>query len=114
MEWVFGVPELIQKAPNIKNLTQGLKYPVDIIAYINDDALRFTSPILEESNQNLTLLNQIYSFKNRAEVQCITSLNELLSLMKKEPEVAQYIYKMPPVTYQFARYTDWFKPYLND
>jgi len=42
----------------------------------------------------------------------INCLTELLSLMAKDEDIARFIYRSAPPTYQMARYTDWIRPYL--
>ena len=37
----------------------------------------------------------------------------MLSLMSKDIEIARFIYYTGPPTYQYARYCDWIKPYLE-
>jgi hypothetical protein len=37
----------------------------------------------------------------------------MLSLMAKDDYINQYIYNMAPPNYQYARYTDWIKGYLE-
>lgn len=46
-------------------------------------------------------------------MQCITCLKELLSLMAKDRDVAAFIFRQPSHTFQYARFVDWFRPYLE-
>jgi hypothetical protein len=33
--------------------------------------------------------------------------------MSKDEDIARFVYNTSPVTYQTARFTDWFRPYLE-
>lgn len=37
----------------------------------------------------------------------------MLHLMAKDDVIARFVYKTPAHTYQCARFTDWFRSYLN-
>jgi len=37
----------------------------------------------------------------------------MLSLMSKDEDVARFVYRSAPPTYQGARYSDWIRPYLE-
>ena len=34
--------------------------------------------------------------------------------MRKDPDIAHFVYHLPPYTYQYSRFTDWFRPYLEE
>ena len=34
--------------------------------------------------------------------------------MRKDHGIARFVYHLPPSTYQCARFTDWFRPYLEE
>jgi len=38
----------------------------------------------------------------------------MLSLMSKDDVIAKFVYNTVPHTYQFARFTDWFRVYLEN
>lgn len=44
---------------------------------------------------------------------CISCLQEMLSLMAKDDVIARFVYNAAPPTYQSARFTDWIRPYLE-
>jgi len=41
-------------------------------------------------------------------------LKDLLSLCAKDDEIARFIYNTAPPTYQHARFSDWFRGYLQN
>lgn len=81
---------------------------------INEEAVKFVSPILAGTQGEESLLAQIVKCKGRFDVQCISCLKELLSVMRKDKDIARYVYHLPPSTYQCARFSDWFAPYLEE
>lgn len=44
---------------------------------------------------------------------CIKALKDLISLCLKDIDIARYIYRQAPPSYQYARYSDWFKSYIE-
>jgi hypothetical protein len=58
------------------------------------------------------LLAQLLKAKGKMDTFAINCLTELLSLMAKDEDIARFIYRSAPPTYQMARYTDWIRPYL--
>mmetsp|Transcript_18286 Transcript_18286/g.31275 ORF Transcript_18286/g.31275 Transcript_18286/m.31275 type:complete len:924 (+) Transcript_18286:1615-4386(+) len=108
LEWIFGLPELTSR--KMYNETK-YKYGVELIDRINEEVVSFMSPLIQGSNDE-ALLAQIVRCKGRNDLQCITCLKELLSLMAKDKAVARFMFHQPSHSYQFARYIDWFKPYL--
>lgn len=89
------------------------KYGLELVDRINEESMKFSSPILFGAADE-ALIAQIVKCKGRFDVQCISCLKELLSLMRKDNEVARFVYHLPPASYQCARFTDWFRPYLEE
>lgn len=110
LEWIFGVPEVVYR--KMYGDTK-YKYGLELVDKINEDSVTFSSPILYGSADE-ALIAQIIKCKDRFDVQCISCLKELLSLMKKDPIIARFVYHLPSFTYQGARFTDWFRPYLEE
>jgi hypothetical protein len=111
LEWVFGIPEVVSR--KIYGAAR-CKYGVELVDRVNEEATKFTSPILFGAAGDEALIAQIVKCKGRFDVQCISCLKELLSLMRKDPEIARFVYHLPPSTYQCARFTDWVRPYLEE
>jgi hypothetical protein len=42
----------------------------------------------------------------------LTALEYLLTIATADDTCSEFFARLPPVTYQHARYTDWIKPYL--
>lgn len=110
LEWVFGIPEVVSR----KGYGDArCKYGLELVDRINEEAIKFTSPILSGAADE-ALIAQIVKCKGRFDVQCISCLKELLSLMRKDDAIARFVYHLPPASYQCARFTDWFRPYLEE
>ena len=37
----------------------------------------------------------------------------MISLMAKDDDIARFVYRSAPASYQTARYSDWIRPYLE-
>lgn len=110
LEWIFGIPEVVSR-PVYGDPKR--KYGLELVDKINEDSMKFASPILFGAADE-ALIAQIVKCKGRFDVQCISCLKELLSLMRKDNVVARFVYHLPPAAYQCARFTDWFRPYLEE
>jgi len=44
----------------------------------------------------------------------IYALLELVSMCIEDEEICEYIYNLPPPTYQYARYCDWFETFCTE
>jgi len=110
LEWVFGVPEVVSRKVYGDSKC---KYGIELVDRINEESMKFSSPILFGAADE-ALIAQIVKCKGRFDVQCISCLKELLSLMRKDNAIARFVYHLPPATYQCARFTDWFRPYLEE
>jgi len=107
---VFGNPEVVSRKGYSDTR---YKYGLELVDRINDESMNYTSPILYTASDE-ALIAQIIKCKGRFDVQCISCLKELLSLMKKDRDVAHFVYNLPPHTFQYSRFTDWFRPYLEE
>lgn len=45
---------------------------------------------------------------------CIKAIKDLISLCVKDVKIARFIYRLPPNSYQNARYCDWFTGYIDN
>ena len=110
LEWVFDVPEVVSKG-TYNSTAQ--RYGLEVIDRINEEAIVYRSPILYGAVDD-ALIPQILKQRGRFDVQCISRLKELLSMMRKKETIARFVYHLPPCTYQSARFTDWVKPYIDE
>ena len=66
-------------------------------------------PDVNNSLLQVLWLNQV---ENKREKECVKILTVLVDIVTSDPDVMEYFASLPGVTYQYARYTDWIKPYL--
>ena len=111
LEWIFGIPEVCSRK---MYGAARCKYGVELVDRINEESVKFSSPILFAAAGDDALLAQIVKCKGRMDLPCISCLKELLSLMRKDAAIARYVYHLPPHSYQGARFTDWFRPYIEE
>ena len=111
LEWVFGIPEVMSRKMYGESRC---KYGLELIDRMNEESMTFTSPILYGTADEALIAQIIKSKGSRgSDLQCASCLKELLSLMRKDHDVAHFVYHLPPNTYWNARFTDWFGPYLQ-
>ena len=107
LEWVFGFGQLV----NRKNYREEkYKYGIEFVDRINEEAYTFICPI---SSSDESLFQQLLKCKGKLDTNCISCLQEMLSLMAKDDVIARFVYKSAPPTYQSSRFTDWIRPYLE-
>jgi hypothetical protein len=51
--------------------------------------------------------------KGKMDSFAVNCLKEMISLMAKDEDIARFVYRAAPATYQTARYSDWIRPYLE-
>lgn len=109
LEYLLGYPQLMTKNPYRQSKYQ---YGVELAERINDDAYRYTSTLCQSMSDDC-LLNLLIKQIGRQDNFCIKAVKDLMSLCLKDADIAEYMYRMAPHTYQYARYTDWFGNYIN-
>ena len=50
--------------------------------------------------------------ENKRENEAVKVLSMLVDLFNEDEAIMEYFSNLPGVTYQYARYTDWIKPFL--
>ena len=111
LEWVLGVPQL-KTANAYKSIK--FQYGVELVERIGDTAYNFVSPLTGNTTTNYCLLEKVIQQRGRLDDFCIKVVKELMSLSIKSPVIAKYIYNLPPNCYQYSRYCDWFKEYIDN
>jgi len=110
LEWIFGFCQINQRKTYREDK---YKYGLELIERINEDAHTYLTPIASGSSEE-SLLSQLLKCKGKMDTNCINCLQEMLHLMIKDDVIARFVYNTPPHTYQFARFTDWFRNYLEN
>ena len=102
-EWIFGVPQLVCKR-NFKQ--KSVEFGVVCIDAINQEAHSFKSSIIK--GQGESLLSDIFRGQRTRSDYVSIVLRELLQWCIQDDKICEFIYKLPPPCYQFARFSDWF------
>ena len=79
---------------------------------INEDHMIYESPIKFPETQ-FALAQQIIKSRGKLDSQCISCLKELTALMLEDEDVTRFLFHLAPPSYAEARFTDWFRPYLE-
>lgn len=67
-----------------------------------------------EPKDNSCLLHLLWRYQGRMDNYTLTALEYLLTIATADDTCSEFFARLPPVTYQYARYTDWIKPYLQN
>jgi len=88
---------------------------VENVDRIGDDAYNYITTWGKSSQStNNALFDALLVVQGRRDEFCVKALKNLLSLASKDREIARFLYNTPPNTYQHARYSDWFRAYLDN
>lgn len=89
------------------------KIGVKVLFSNNDEVYNYKSYLF--TNENIdSLLHLLWRYKGRMDSYTVSCLESLLNIIASDENVAEYFSNIPGPTYQYARYTDWIKPYLNE
>lgn len=108
MEWIFGVPQVLSK-PNFRTKVQ--QYGIELIELISDEYIQFKSGCVKGVAD--AFLGQLFKAKGRMDSSCIAGLLNLVEMCVEDETVAKYVFSQPSPSLQYARYTDWFFPYVH-
>jgi len=88
------------------------KYGTAVLNQVTDEAYSYISPI--ELNKNFdALLALLWRYRGRMDFYVINCLNILLEIIVENQFLSEYMFNLDPPTYEYARFTDWFRPYLE-
>jgi hypothetical protein len=98
LEWVFGVPQLINKK---MYGTLKFDYGVQLVERINDEAYTYVSSLLTTSSQKTedALFTSLLKGRSRSDLFTCKALKDLLSLCAKDTAIARFVYSTAPFTY---------------
>ena len=114
--WMFGVGILnsVTSQTSITNDPDEVltKIGVSQLHSLSDEAYSFKSALIQDSIDD-SLLHLLWRYKGRMDTYTVNCLYGLLNLISLDDYVAEFFSKLPSPTYCYARYTDWFMPYLE-
>ena len=110
LEWGLGFSQIIARKGYRE---ERYKYGLELVDKINDEANTYVSPLISGPIED-ALLSQLLKCKGKIDTFAVNCLKEMISLMAKDDQIARFVFKSAPATYQGARYTDWIRPYLEN
>ncbi|CDW89068.1 ubiquitin carboxyl-terminal hydrolase family protein [Stylonychia lemnae] len=117
LEWIFGIAqpisyEIIMSDEDKLNEPK-TRLGVKVLFSQNDEVFTYKSYLATQENID-SLLHLLWRYKGRMDSYTVSCLLSLLNIIASDDFVAEYFSNIPGPTYQYARYTDWIKPYLNE
>ena len=109
VEWILGFSCLNTMSAIHGNLH---KFGTAVVNQISDEAYNYISPI-ECNKNNDALLALLWRYRGRMDFYVINCLNILLEIIVENQFLLEYMFNLDPPTYEYARFTDWFRPYLE-
>ena len=109
-EWLLGVCTMHQKPPTKDKPTELMNFGLPILDSINDCVHEYPSTLLNTVSTD-SLLNLLLKSRKKSDIYPIRGI---LELMLQNEAAFDYITKLPPPTYEFAKYVDWIKPCLDN
>lgn len=109
LEWVFGFPYLST------GLQEGEKHEIGLEALHHDiggEVYTYRSMLTHDPENNNSLLHLLWRYRARMESYTMSCLNYLADIITHSEEVMDFFSRLPGVTYQYARYSDWIQPFL--
>jgi len=111
IEWLLGIPHLSKgfAAFTVKDKPyEQIKIGLYLINTIKENVNEYPSPLAYKFSYD-SILNLLWNHKRNFDINPILCLLNLLKI----PAVFDYLVKLPPPTYQYAKYTDWIKPFIQ-
>ena len=107
MQWLLGMPqpEMICNANGFEN------WGLYGLNSLDDLHLNFVSSLYVENS--MTILEVMTHNINRVESVCCVVLKHVLLLSFLNEPIFDYIAALPSPSYLFAKFSDWFKPFLD-
>lgn len=106
IEWLLGFPQVTGRKGYNEEL---YRFGVEVINQVNEDYRVYPSPLNTKTNEEVILS----ICRKNAESLAVQTTKFLIELMDEDEDVLRYVFKMPPPSYQFHRYTDWIAPFLT-
>jgi hypothetical protein len=108
-EWILGF-----SCCNTHNATEGTlhRFGTSVCNNIQEETYSYLSPI-DLKQQHDSLLTLLWKYRGKMDFYVINCLNILLEIIVENQFLSEYVFNLDPPTYQYARFTDWFRPYLN-
>lgn len=121
-EWIFGVADLVIRTTGygLYNQSQGPKLGVAYAESIGAQVCRYFSPLYKAASslhgRKECALQALLAARRTQSKAVLYSLKCILeaTLADEQRRLLRYLFKMEPPTYQYARYWDWIKPWVEN
>ena len=111
MEWLIGVPMLLDGSPLKACPPDQPRFGAYAISTVTEEVFYFPTTLEHVDSINESILSLIWRSRQRFESYTLFCVKELLNLGE---DIIRYISKMPSPNYQYSRYTDWIFQYVKD
>ena len=71
------------------------------------------SMVTYDPENESSLLHLLWRYQGRMDTYTVNCLEDLVQIISHDDDIKQYFAELPGMTYQYARYSDWIKPYLE-
>jgi hypothetical protein len=111
LEWIFGFGTL-KSTENGDHIVFGLE---STFHEINKDVFTFQSSVTYKPEVDTSLLTLLWRYQSRPEdfESGLSFLKSLIKIICQNERIIAFFSELPGLTYQWARYTDWIRPYLE-
>ena len=79
---------------------------------IRGEVYTYKSMLTHDPDSNNSLLHLLWRYQGRMENYTMSCLNYLTDMITHSETHMEFFSKLPGVTYQYARYSDWIQPFL--
>ena len=112
-EWILGISVLQEgRFGQMYHADDLPRLGVAALSTLSDEAYTYVSTLMRTDLYD-SVLFLIWRHRKRSEAFTLTCLRELLQLMDEDKEIAKFVAQSSPPTYEYARYTDWFRPFIE-
>lgn len=111
-EWILGFSCLSTSSFKSAHAVCLPRFGVSIAHGVNDEVYQYMSP-LDLIRGDHALLALLWRYRGKMDLYVVNCLNILLEIIVGNDFLLKYMFDLDPPTYEFARFTDWFRPYLE-
>ncbi len=113
IEWLLGIPAVCKALPQAiasgEKPYEQIKFGLPLLKSIHDSVHEYSSTLMYKSSHD-SLLTLLWNHCKTLEIQPVVCL---LELMHDIPAVSDYVLALPAPNYQYLKYTDWLRPFLQ-
>ena len=80
---------------------------------IKEEIFMVKSMLTYDPENESSLLHLLWRYQGRMDTYTVNCLEDLTTIIASDDDIKQYFAELPGITYQYARYSDWVKPYLE-